>query len=117
MKADSLSHHILESFSCINVIVFTLDRCSFGQVILVEIAEWKNIRQLPFKNKVIDFRKSKVNDKLKVPLLVMFIHGKKTLEQMTSKKDICNALYVHKIQHCTSNLMGSSKASHIIRWN
>lgn len=41
----------------------------------------------------------------------MFIHGKKTLEQMTSKKDICNALYVHKIQHCTSNLMGSSKAS------
>lgn len=53
---------------------------------MVEIAEWKNIRQLPFKNKVIEFRKSKVNDKLKVPLLVMFIHGKKTLEQMIQRK-------------------------------
>lgn len=32
-----------------------------------------------FKNKVIDFRKSKVNDKFKVLFLVMFIYGKKNI--------------------------------------
>lgn len=44
----------------------------------------KNIQQL-IKNNVIEYRKNKINYKLEVPLLVMFIHGKKTLEQMTSK--------------------------------